>query len=121
MRCLRITGYWLLVTGHWSLVTGRWLLAAGRWLLAAGRLSLVAGLWFRVSGVSAAVGRWNGQFDRKRNFEKANIEPRLGVDECRISKESILSIFKKSLSEAIPSFDIPYSTFFGSAVRFLTS
>jgi len=29
--------------------------------------------------------------------------------------------YKKSLSEAIPSFDIQYSTFFGSAVRFLTS
>ena len=29
--------------------------------------------------------------------------------------------FKKSLSEAIPSFDIHYSTFFGSAVRFSNS
>jgi len=28
--------------------------------------------------------------------------------------------FKKSVSEAIPSFDIRNSTFFGSAVRFLT-
>jgi len=28
--------------------------------------------------------------------------------------------FKKSLSEAIPSFNIRHSIFFGSAVRFLT-
>jgi len=39
-----------------------------------------------VSGFSAAAGQKNGRSNRKRNSEKANIEPRLGVDEYRMSK-----------------------------------
>jgi hypothetical protein len=32
---------------------------------------------FQVSGVSPAAGKKNGRFNRKRNFEKANIEYRI--------------------------------------------
>jgi hypothetical protein len=35
---------------------------------------------------SAAAGIKSGQSDQIRNFEKANIEPRPGVDEYRMSK-----------------------------------
>jgi hypothetical protein len=44
------------------------------------------------------------------------------ADKCRISNvEGMYSVyFIKRVSEAIPSFDIRHSTFFGSAVRFLT-
>jgi len=37
-------------------------------------------------GFSAAAGQKNSQSNQKRNFEKANNEPRPGVDEYRISK-----------------------------------
>jgi len=48
-------------------------------------------------------------------------KPRWLVDCLKgMYKECVVSILK-SLSEAIPSFDIHYSTFCGSAVRFLTS
>ena len=40
---------------------------------------------FQVSGVSAAAGLEIGQLDRKRNFEKANIEYRIMNVEVRYS------------------------------------
>ena len=36
------------------------------------------GFRFQVSGVSAAAGQKSGQFDRERNFEKANNESSSG-------------------------------------------
>jgi hypothetical protein len=50
----------------------------------------------QVSGVRPAAGRGATSLIEKRNFEKRNIEPRLGVDECRMSKECILSILLKN-------------------------
>jgi len=44
-----------------------------------------------VSAWPLAAG--DGQFDRKGNFKKANIEYRIMNIECRMSKEGILSIF----------------------------
>jgi len=48
----------------------------------------------------------------KRNFEKENIEYRI------MNFEGMYSIYLKRLSAAIPSFEIRYSIFCGSAVRF---
>jgi hypothetical protein len=53
-------------------------------------------------------------------IEKETLKKRMSNNKCRMLKEGILSVFKKRVSEAIPSFDIRHSTFFGSAVRFLT-
>jgi len=79
---------------------------------------------FKVSGVSPAAGKKNGRSNRKRNFEKANIEYRIMNVECRknvfcLSRAFCRTVyFIKRLSEAIPPFDIRYSIFCGSAVRF---
>jgi hypothetical protein len=56
------------------------------------------------------------QSNQKRNSGKANIEYRIMNIECR-SIEFCL-FYKKRLSEANPPFDIRYSIFCGSAVRF---
>jgi hypothetical protein len=57
----------------------------------------------------------NGRSSGKRNVEKANIEYRIMNIECR---SKVFCLFYKRLSEAIPPFDIRYSIFCGSAVRF---
>jgi len=46
---------------------------------------------------SGAAGQKNGQSDRKRNFEKANIEYRIMNVECR---RDVFCLFKKRLSAA---------------------
>jgi hypothetical protein len=69
-------------------------------------------------GVSQAAGLKNGQSNRSRNKKKrmSNIEYRIMNIECR---SNVFCLFyKKRLSEAIPPFDIRYSIFCGSAVRF---
>jgi len=53
---------------------------------------------------SAASGLKSGQSDRKRNFEKANIEYRISNVEVMYSV-----YFKKRQSAATPSFRIPHS------------
>jgi len=65
---------------------------------------------------SAASGQKNGQSDRKRNFEKANIEYRIMNIECR---SKVFCLFKKRLSVAIPHFDILRFDIRYSAVRCL--
>jgi len=64
---------------------------------------------FRVSGVSVQPSRRpkTGWSNRKRNFEKANIE-------CR---RNVLCLFEKRLSAAIQSFEIRYSIFCGSLFK----
>jgi hypothetical protein len=61
------------------------------------------------SGFSAAAGLNSGQSNRKRNFEKANIEYRIMNIECRINECCLF--YKKRLSEANPPFDIRHLTF----------
>jgi hypothetical protein len=56
-----------------------------------------------VLSVSPAAGLKNGQFNRKINFEKANIEYRIMNVECR---RDVFYLFKQRLSAAKPSFDI---------------
>jgi hypothetical protein len=46
---------------------------------------------------SAAAGPKSGQLNRKRNFEKANIEYRIMNVECR---RDVFCLFKKRLSAA---------------------
>jgi hypothetical protein len=62
--------------------------------------------------VLAAVGN--------RLIEKETDEHRTSNVQHRTSNEYILTALKR-LSEAIPSFDIGYSIFCGSPVRFLTA
>jgi hypothetical protein len=71
----------------------------------------VSGVGCRVSGVSPVAGLKNGQFNRKRNSEKANIECRIMNVEYR--SNVFCQFYKNRLSEANPPFDIRYS-----AVRF---
>jgi hypothetical protein len=65
-----------------------------------------------VSGVSAASGRERPVKSKKKLM---NIEHRTSNIEHRIN---VFYPFYKRLSEAIPPFDIRYSIFCGSAVRF---
>jgi hypothetical protein len=59
-----------------------------------------------ISRGSGAAGLKSGQFDRKRNFEKANNEYRI------MNVEVMYSVyFKKRQSAATPSFRIPHSDF----------
>jgi hypothetical protein len=66
--------------------------------------------------MSAASGLKSGQFNRERNFEKANIEYRIMNVECR---RDVFCLFKKRLSAAKPPFDILRFDIRYSAVRCL--
>ena len=54
--------------GFWVPDTGCWLLDAGCWLLDKEKSAYLG------SRFSPAAGQKSGQFDRKRNSEKANVE-----------------------------------------------
>jgi hypothetical protein len=69
----------------------------------------------QVSGSSSAAGLKSGQFNRIRNFEKANIEYRIMNVEYR-SKAFYLILLKR-LSKAKPHFDILRFDIRYSAVR----
>ena len=86
-------------------------------------MQAVQGFGFRVqrlnvlgSQFSPDAGRQSGQFDRKRNCEKANIEYRILNVECRMSKQCILSILKKTeqSDSTLRNSAVRYSIFCGS-------
>jgi hypothetical protein len=69
---------------------------------------------FQASAQPLAVKRPDGSI---KNFKKANIEYRIMNVECR--RNVFCQFYKKKSSEAKPPFEIRYSIFCGSAVRFL--
>jgi hypothetical protein len=67
---------------------------------------------------SALLYKMKGSGFCVQGFITANIEPRPGVVNVEYRRNEVYLFYEKRLSEAKPSFDIQYSKFCGSAVRF---